>query len=169
MPLSMHQVSVPVFVRGLGVLSTLLVKANVHATEHGLDPKVLIEARLAPDMLTLAGQIQRASDTSKLSVERLSGVASPKFPDDETSFADLQDRIAGVVAYLEKVGAAKLAGSEDKEIKLNVGPFQQTFTGASYLLSFALPNFYFHVATAHDILRHLGVTIGKLDYLGPYD
>jgi hypothetical protein len=169
MPLSMHQVSAPIFVRGLGVLSTLLVKANVHATEHGLDPKTVIEARLAPDMLTLAGQVQRASDTSKLSVERLSGVPSPKFADDETSFADLQDRIAGTVAYLEKVSAAQLAGSEDKEIKLNVGPFQQTFSGSAYLLSFALPNFFFHITTAHDILRHLGVKVGKLDYLGPYD
>ena len=166
MALSMYQVSVPVFVRGLGVLSDLLRKAEAYVEQHGSVPDALISARLADDMLSLAGQVQRASDTSKMSVERLSGVAAPKFADNETSFDQLQERIANTVAYLNTVTEANLADSEARSITLNLGSFQPAFTGESYLLTFALPNFFFHIATAHDILRNQGVTIGKLDYLG---
>lgn len=167
MSLSMHQVSIPVFIRGLRALSALLEKGAAHASEAGVAPQTLIQARLAPDMLDLAGQVQRASDTSKLSGQRLSGVASPSMPDTETTFPELIKRVADTVAYLETLDEAALAGSEAKTVELNFGPDKKvSFAGDAYLLNFALPNFFFHVATAHDILRSQGVKIGKLDYLG---
>jgi hypothetical protein len=167
MALSMYQVTVPVFVRGLKVLADLLKKAEAHVEQRGAVPDALISARLADDMLPLSAQVQRASDTSKMSVERLSGVPAPKFEDNETSFDQLQERIANTIAYLESVTAAQLEGSEARTIKLNFGGFPD-FTGTSYLLTFALPNFYFHITTAHDILRNQGVAVGKLDYLGKF-
>lgn len=168
MSLSMHQASVPVFVRGLNVLADLLKKAEAHVEQHGAVPDALISARLADDMLPLSAQVQRASDTSKMSVERLSGVPAPKFADDETSFDQLQERIANTIAYLNSVGAAQFEGSEARAIKLNFGSFSPEFKGDEYLLTFALPNFYFHLVTAHDILRNQGVPVGKLDYLGSF-
>ena len=166
MPISMHQATVPVFVRGLKVLSQLLEKGAAHAAETGIDPSELIEARLAPDMLALAAQVQRASDTSKLSGERLSGVASPKMEDTETTFPQLQERVAKTIAYLESLSPADVDAGEARTITLNFGPLKPSFSGPDYLLGFALPNFYFHVVTAHDILRHKGVPVGKRDYLG---
>lgn len=168
MPLSMYQVSIPVFVRGLGVLTTLLDKAAAHAREQGIDPATLVEARLAPDMMTLAAQIQRASDTSKLAAERLTGRASPRFEDTERTLLELQQRIAATVAYLTTIDDVAMADSEQRSVTLNFGSFKPTFTGQQYLLTFALPNFFFHVTTAYDILRHQGLAIGKRDYLGPY-
>jgi hypothetical protein len=164
----MYQVSVPAFLRGLKVLSDLLKKAEQHAEQHGSVPDAMISARLADDMLPLSAQVQRASDTSKLSVERLSRVPAPKFEDNETSFDQLQERIANTIAYIESVADTEFAGSEVRTIKLNFGSFQPEFSGADYLLTFALPNFYFHIVTAHDILRNQGVTVGKRDYLGPF-
>nr|WP_229257309.1 DUF1993 domain-containing protein [Duganella callida] len=163
----MYQVSVPVFVRGLQVLSDLLKKAEAHAQQHGAVEGAMISARLADDMLPLSGQVQRASDTSKMTIARIAGVEAPRFEDDETSFDQLQQRIAKTIAYLESVGAEQFEGSEDRVIKLNFGGFPD-FKGSEYLLTFALPNFYFHIATAHDILRNQGVAIGKRDYLGPF-
>jgi hypothetical protein len=162
----MHRVSVSVFVRGLNVLADLLKKAEAYVEQHGSVPDAIISARLADDMLPLSAQVQRASDTSKLSVERLSGVAAPKFEDNETSFDQLQQRIANTIAYLNSVDAAQFDGAEARAIKLNWGKFQPEFTGEDYLLTFALPNFYFHLATAHGILRNQGVPVGKLDYIG---
>jgi hypothetical protein len=163
----MYQASIPVFIRGLTVMSGLLRKAEDHARDRDLDPASLIEARLAPDMLPLSGQVQRASDTSKLSGVRLSGIAAPSFPDKETSFPELQERIAKTVAYLESIPPESLDGSEGRSIELTFGSHKPTFRGDSYLLTFALPNFYFHVATAHGILRHKGIAIGKADFLSP--
>ncbi|MYM29674.1 DUF1993 family protein [Duganella sp. CY15W] len=167
MAISMYQLTVPAFVRGLTVLADLLKKAEAHVEQHGSVPDALISARLADDMLPLSAQVQRASDTSKMSVERLTGVAAPKFEDNETSFDQLQQRIANTIAYLESVNAEQFDGSETRTVKLNFGGFPD-FTGESYLLTFALPNFYFHIATAHDILRNQGIAVGKRDYLGPY-
>ncbi len=168
MPVSMYRLSVPVFVRGLTVLSALLEKAEAHAAENGIASEVLVNSRLAPDMLPLSGQIQRVSDTAKNALGRLSGKPAPSFPDTETTMADLKARIEKTIAYLKSVPAADLEGSEGREVKLNVGSLGVTFTGESYLLEFALPNFFFHVTTAYDILRHDGIEIGKRDYLGPY-
>lgn len=162
--LSMYQASVPVFIRGLTALATELEKAAAFATERKFDPTILAGTRLFPDMLSLAGQIQRASDTSKLSGERLSGTPAPKFEDTETTLPELQARIAKTIVYLESLDPVLFVGSEDKTITLNnIGSFK----GDVYLLSFALPNFFFHLATAHAILRQSGVPVGKRDFLGP--
>lgn len=167
MSISMHQASVGAFVRGLKVLSHLLEKGAAHALEKGIAPSELIEARLAPDMLPLSAQVQRVSDTSKLSGERLSGVASPKMEDTETTFPQLQERVAKTIAYLESLPQAEVDAGEDRTIVMNFGTAKPEFSGPDYLFGFALPNFYFHLVTAHDILRHKGVAVGKRDYLGP--
>ena len=165
MPISMYQASVPVFAHGLSVLSHLLHQGEAHARETGADPATLVEARLAPDMLTLAGQVQRASDTSKLAIERLSGLPAPRMEDNEKTFAELYARIDKTIGYIKSVTEAQLTGTESKTIELKLRDFNPTFTGSSYLFTFALPNFYFHTTTAYDILRHKGVKIGKRDYL----
>ncbi|HEY9255474.1 MAG TPA: DUF1993 domain-containing protein [Stenotrophomonas sp.] len=164
MSLSLHQASVPVLVHGLRQLSHLLGQGQAHAAAQSLDPATLIGARLAPDMLPLSAQVQRASDTAKLSVQRLSEVAAPKMEDNEASFEQLQARVAATIDYLLAVPAA--AFETDREITLKFGPLQARFDSARYLTEFALPNFFFHISTAYGILRHQGVAIGKLDYLG---
>jgi len=166
MSVSMYQASVPVFLHGLAALSGELKKAAAHAAEHGVATDVLLGSRLAPDMLALASQVQRSSDTSKASIERLSGVAAPKFADEETTFEQLQERIAKTVDYINGVGAEHFTGSAQREIELKFGAAKKVFMGDEYLFQFGLPNFYFHVTTAHGILRNQGVKIGKLDYLG---
>lgn len=167
MPVSMYRATIPVFVRALNVLVTLLEKADAHAKEKGVVTTDLVGARLIDDMLPLSGQIQRASDTSKLSAERLSGVASPKFDDTETTFDELRARVEKTLAYLKSIDAASFDGSESRAVTLKQRAGEVTFTGCDYLFQFALPNFYFHVVTAYDILRENGVPIGKLDFLGP--
>lgn len=169
MSVSMYQATIPVFIRGLRVVSALLEKAQAHVEEDGIVPEILLGAQLAPDMLDLTAQVQRASDTSKMSVERLSGVPAPKFEDNEASFEQLQERIANTIAYIDSVNAGQMAGSAQKEVVLNWTDEGTTFSGDNYLLGFALPNFYFHVSMVHAILRNNGVAVGKLDYLGPYD
>jgi hypothetical protein len=169
MPLSMYRASVPVLLRALDQLSAILGKAEAHAATAKIEPAALLQARLAPDMLTLAGQVQRASDTAKGTAVRLSGVANPSFADDETSFADLQARIAKTHAFLAGIDAALFEDSAERMLDIKIGAVQRTFRGDDYLLGFGLPNFFFHVTTAYDILRHNGVPIGKMDYLGNFD
>ena len=169
MSVSMYQATIPVFARGLRVVSSLLEKAQAHVEQDGIVPDILLSAQLAPDMLNLTAQVQRVSDTAKLSVQRLSTIAAPKFEDNETSFEQLQQRIADTLAYVEGVSAGQMAGSAQREVVLNWIDGGKTFAGDEYLLGFALPNFYFHVSMVHAILRNNGVTIGKLDYLGSYD
>lgn len=168
MSLSMYQVSIPAFLRGLNALSALLKKGEEHAAAHGVIPDVLLGSRLAEDMMPLTAQVQRASDASKFCIARLCGIDAPQFEDNEASFQQLQERIANTVAFLKSVNEKQFTDSEGREITLTYGQFSQKFTGADYLLTFALPNFYFHVTTAYDILRNQGVTLGKLDYLGKY-
>lgn len=165
MPISMYQISAPVFLHGLGTLTHILRRGEAHARETGADPASFVEARLAPDMLTLAGQVQRASDTSKLAIERITGVLAPKMEDNEQSFGDLYARIERTATFIEAFSEAQLDDTDAKSIELKLRDFNPVFTGASYLLTFALPNFFFHVATAYGILRHKGVPLGKLDYL----
>jgi len=169
MSVSMYQATVPVFIRGLRVVSTLLEKAQLHVEQGGIVPEIVLSAQLAPDMLDLTAQVQRVSDTSKLSIERLSGVAAPRFEDNEVSFDQLQERIANTIAYIDSINAGQMAGSAQREVVLNWSDEGKKFSGDDYLLSFALPNFYFHVTMVHAILRNNGVDIGKLDFLGPYD
>jgi hypothetical protein len=168
MTLSMYRASIPLFVRGLKVMSALLDKGEAHVREAGGDPEALVEARLAPDMAPLSGQIQRASDASKLALSRLTGVAAPPMEDNEKTLDDLRDRITRTLVYLESLDPSALEGSEATEVQLKFGDFQPAFNGEDYLLGFALPNFYFHVTTAYAILRHQGVPVGKRDFLGPY-
>jgi hypothetical protein len=158
-----------VLVRGLKVLGTLLVKGEAHAMAADMAPATLLEARLAPDMLPLSAQVQCACDTSKFAIQRLSGVAGPVFADDERSFAQLQERIAKTIAYLESVEPALIDSGADREVRLSWTATGPVFTGKSYLLTFSLPNFFFHVTTAHDILRNQDVRIGKSDYLGSFN
>ncbi|UXN63942.1 DUF1993 domain-containing protein [Phyllobacterium sp. A18/5-2] len=166
MSLSMHKISVPAFIRGFSVLSTLIDKAEAFTAEKKISPAVLFSARLAPDMLPFSGQIQRASDTSKATIGRLTTIEVPKFPDEEASFSELRQRIANTVAFLESVEQSALDGSDTKEVTLSAGQLKVTLSGEEYVLKFALPNFYFHVTTAQNILRHNGIQVGKLDYIG---
>jgi len=169
MAISTYTFSVPVFLRGLRVLSSLLAKGKLHAAENGIGLDTLFNARLAPDMLTLAGQIQRVSDTSKNAVGRTTAIEAPSFPDTEQSYEELEDRVRKTIAFLESVTPADMEGSGERDVTLKVGKLEHTFSGNDYLLTFAIPNFFFHLTTAYDILRNQGVSVGKMDYLGPYN
>lgn len=166
MPLSMYQASAPVFVRQLGALSKLLDKGEAFAAAKGIDPADMLAVRLAPDMYPLPRQVQIATDGVKGGIARLADVEVPSFPDTETTFAELRQRIATTVAFVESVPADRVDGSEGRPILLKAGPRELSFTGQTYLLEFVLPNFFFHVTIAYALLRHQGVEVGKLDYLG---
>ena len=166
MPLSMYQVSIPVYTRALGILSTLLDKAAAHAEARKIDPAVFINARLAPDMYPLSRQVQAASDAAKSGAARLAGIDVPSFPDTETTFPELKARIAKTVDFVQSVRPAQIDGSEERVVTLKLRGGEVSFPGQRFLLAFSLPNFFFHVTTAYDILRHDGVELGKLDYLG---
>jgi hypothetical protein len=163
----MYQASVPVFLRGLKNLSAILEKATAHAAERKIDPIVFLTARLAPDMFPFTRQVQIASDHAKGATARLAGVEVPKFEDVEKSFDDLQQRLSRVAEFVATFEAVRIDGSEDREIVLPIGGRQLTFSGRTYLLNFALPNFYFHSTTAYAILRHNGIALGKGDFIGP--
>jgi hypothetical protein len=166
MPLTMYHASVPVFVRALANLSAILRKAEEHAATKKIDPAVLINARLAPDMFALSRQVQSASDSAKGCAARLAGMEVPRYEDTETTFPELQARISRTVAFLQGVSPEVIASSEERKVVLKLRGQETSFSGQAYLLTFALPNFFFHVVTAYDILRHNGVEIGKADYLG---
>lgn len=168
MTISVHRLSVPVFQRGLAALSHGLTKAEAFAAETGRSQEEILAARLAPDMLVYSAQIQRVSDTAKNAIGRVLGVTPPAMPDEEKSFSELQDRIAKTLAYLDAQDPAALDARAGAEVVMKLGGNEVKFTAEDYLLNFALPNFYFHVATAHGILRQLGVAIGKRDYLGSF-
>jgi hypothetical protein len=166
MPFSMYSASIPVFQHMLRNLSHLLDKAVANAEVRKFDPSVLVNFRLAPDMLPFSKQIQIACDAAKLAVARIGGIDAPKFEDTETSFADLKARIQKTLDFLASVPAAKLEGTESREVTFPVGRDKtRTMTGEAYLTTWALPNFFFHVTTAYAILRHNGVDLGKADYL----
>ncbi|MBU3557571.1 DUF1993 domain-containing protein [Polynucleobacter sp. Ross1-W9] len=166
MAISMYQVSIPQFTKMLTNLSNILKKGEEFAGAKGLDSKVLVEGRLAPDMFPLTKQIQIACDLVKNGMARIAGVESPKFEDDEVTFADLQERIAKTIAFANSLKPEQINGTEAKEIKFSIKEWSFEFVGEQYLLTWITPNFYFHVTTAYDILRHNGVEIGKTDYLG---
>lgn len=166
MSITLHQASIPYLIRGLQTLSTLLDKAEQHAEEHKLEPAALIGARLFEDMYPLSAQIQRASDTAKATASRLSALAAPNFPDDETTFDELQARINKTIHFLEGIPADAIDGQEGREVKMMLRGEEHKMNGQDYLAIFGLPNFMFHVVTAYGILRHNGVKLGKLDYLG---
>ncbi len=165
MPISMSSASLPVVRTMLGNLSHILDKGLAHAQARKIDPQVLVTDRLAPDMLPLARQVQIACDVSKLGIARLAGVDSPKFEDTESTFEQLKERIARTLAWLDTVPAQALDGTEDKEVTFPVRDSSRTMRGEAYLKHWVLPNLFFHVTTAYNILRHDGVDLGKADYL----
>ena len=166
MTISMYQASAPRFVHTLQSLSAILGKAQAHCEARKIDPLVLTSSRLYPDMFALARQVQIACDSAKGAVARLAGVEIPKHEDTEKTFEELQMRIIKTLDFIATVKPAQVDGSEEKTIVLKLRGNDVSFKGMAYLLGFAWPNFYFHVATAYNILRHNGVEIGKGDFLG---
>ena len=168
MTISMYQASVPVCIRMLNNLAAVLEKAAAYADARKIDPEVLINDRLYPDMLTMGRQILIASDTAKGGVARLAGVEPPKYEDNEKTFPELIERLRKTVTYLNTFKPEQIDGSEKKMITLKVRDNTLTLEGLNYLLNRVLPNLYFHVSIAYAILRHNGVDIGKKDYLGAF-
>lgn len=167
MSLSMYDASIPVLKRWLQNLAVILKKAEEHATQRKIEPTVLINARLFPDMFPLSRQVQIATDQAKGCAARLAGIEIPKFEDKEASFDELQARIAKTIAFLDSVQPAQIDGSDARSIVLDLhGGAKKEFPGKDYLLTWVFPNFYFHVTTAYAILRHNGIDVGKKDYLG---
>jgi len=162
----MYQASAPRFANTLKNLSAILDKAQAHADAKKLDPKVFASARLFPDMFPMARQVQAACDAAKGAVARLAGVAIPAHEDTEQTFEELKARIAKTIAFIQTVQPAQIDGSEEREVVLKMRSGEVKFKGMQYLLGHALPNFYFHVTTAYNILRHNGVEVGKRDYIG---
>lgn len=162
----MYQASIPVFTRMLGNLSKILDKAAAFSEAKKIDPSVLIRDRLAPDMLPFSFQIQTATDHAKGCAARLAGIEAPSFPDTEATLPELKARIEKTLAFLQTVTPAQIDGSEERSITLKMRAGELHFKGQDYLLHFALPNLYFHVTTAYAILRHNGVDLGKLDFIG---
>ncbi len=161
--------SVPVFLQMLGSLSAVLAKASAHAELKKIDPQTLLQARLYPDMFTLTRQVQVAADFAKGVGARLGGVEVPSHADTEQTFAQLQERIAAVMAFIQGLDATGFADAATKEIVTQAGtPKEKRFTGQSYLFNYGLPHFFFHVNMAYAVLRHNGVEVGKKDYIGSY-
>ena len=165
MSLSMYQASVPAFQKHLHALDGILDKAAAYCAAKKIDAAVLLATRLYPDMFDLTRQVQAVTDFAKAASARLANVAVPSMPDTEKTIPELKERIAKTLAFLETIKPDQMDGSEMKELTLKVGPNDMTFTGLDYLLHFALPNFYFHAATAYGILRNNGLEIGKRDFM----
>jgi hypothetical protein len=164
---SLYDLTMPVCIRALTNLSAILAKGEAWAEAKGIDPADLLATRLIEDMHSLPYQVQRACDSAKSIAVRIGGVENRVFPDEEKSFAELQARIAGVIAWLRHVPREAIEGQEEKAVKLDLPDGRSIpFTGRSIALNFALPNLFFHVTMAYALLRHRGVPVGKLDYLG---
>lgn len=169
MSTNLYSASVPVFKQMLLALSDVLSKAEAHAEAKKVDPAVLLQTRLALDMFPLVRQVQIACDFAKSVTARLAGVEIPAYDDNEQNFAELKARIAKTVALLDGMTEAQFANSEALEIVLRPGtPKEKKLSGRAYLLAYGLPQFFFHVTTAYNLLRHVGVEIGKKDFMGSY-
>lgn len=166
MAVSIYELTVPVFVKMIPALKQVLEKAEADAETRKIDPEVFLRARLAPDMFDFIRQVQICTDQVKGSLARLAGLEVPSWPDDEASFADLYARLEKVLAYAQTFDPEQFEGAETREVELKFPQASFSFTGLDYLNQFVLPNFYFHMTTAYDILRHNGVPIGKQDFLG---
>ena len=166
MTISMYQALIPVSIRTLNNLTNILEKGSAYAETKKIDPNVLINSRLSPDMFPLSKQVQIASDIVNRGAARLAGIEPPKFEDNETTFPQLIDRIQKTISNLNTFKPEQIDGSEEKEITLQMRDNTLSFQGMPFLLYFVLPNLYFHVTTAYDILRHCGVELGKGDFLG---
>jgi hypothetical protein len=166
MSISMYQASVPVFTRMLNNLAAILEKAAAHCEANRIDPAALINFRLYPDMFAFGKQIQVACDHAKNAAARLTGTEAPEFANDEKTFPELITRVLKTIEFLESFKPEQIDGTEDREVVIKRGETVVTYKGQDFLLNRALPNFFFHVTTAYDILRHNGVELGKRDYLG---
>jgi hypothetical protein len=167
--LSMYDASISPLKRALNNLSHILKKGEEHANAKKIEYAVFLNARLFPDMYPLIQQVQIATDMSKGAAARLAGLEVPKYEDDETTFAELQARIAKTIAFIDTVKPEQTEGAETRDITIHVRKMELKFTGENYLLAWVNPNVYFHVSTAYNILRHNGVELGKPDFLGPRD
>ena len=163
---AVYAMTVPTLTRQLKGLLGILAKAQQFAADRKFDESILTSARLAPDMHALARQIQITGDFAKGACARLTGVENPKYEDSETSFAQLQARIEKTLAFIQGIDEKQFDGCEAREISLTLGGHEYTGFGADYVRDIVFPHFYFHCCTAYAILRHHGVPIGKLDYLG---
>jgi uncharacterized protein len=168
MSIDMYQSSIPVFVKMLGNLSAILDKAATHAETKGIDQSIFINFRLAPDMYPLSKQVQIGTDMVKGCAARLAELEVPSYDDKETTFAELQSRIAKTVAFIQTVTPDQINGKENLAISFKIRGTEKSFIGLPYLLNFVLPNLYFHITTTYAILRHNRVELGKLDYLGDF-
>jgi len=166
MSISMYQASVPVFIHALTNLAAILQKAAAHCEANKIDPAALLNYRLYPDMFAFTKQVQVACDHAKNGAARLAGVEPPEFANTEQSFAELIARVHEVVSYLQSFRPDQIDGSEEREVAIKRGDTVTTYRGQPFLLNRALPNLFFHITTAYDILRHNGVPLGKKDYLG---
>jgi hypothetical protein len=165
MAVSLYDIAVPSFTKHLEALDAIIDKAIAHADAKKIDPNALLDARLYPDMYAFKKQVQSACDFAKLSVARLAGLTAPVHDDSEKTFADLKTRIAETMAVLKAAKPDVMEAAADQEVRIKAGPRELIFSGKDYLLHFALPNFYFHAATAYGILRHNGLEIGKRDFM----
>ena len=162
-----YELAIATMQRSLKNLDAIVSKAEEYvAADKNLEPETLIQARLYPNMRPFIFQIQVATDTVKGAAARLTGRPVPSWPDEETTFADVHQRLGKAIDYLASFAPEDFAGSESRPIELKLGPETMKFTGTSYLATFVLPNFFFHVTTAYNILRHNGLAIGKRDFLG---
>ena len=166
MAISMYKVSVPIFVQHLTALSTVLDKASAHAQAKQIDPAFLLGMRLYPDMYPLTRQVQQATSHPIRACSALAGSEPLSLPNTETSFSELEARLANAIDYLKGFKPDQIDGSEDKQIVIKLGSNERKFSGQGLLLNHVLPNFYFHCTTAYDILRHCGVELGKRDFMG---
>ena len=168
MTISMYQASVPVFRRMLNNLGAILEKGMAHAEARKIEPEVLVNARLYPDMFPLLRQVRIATDAAMSGAARLAGTEPPKFENTETTFPGLIGRVRKTIEYIDTFKPGQIDGSEDRQVTLKVRDDTLTFDGQTFLLNRVLPNLYFHITTAYDILRHNGVELGKKDYLGKF-
>ena len=165
--ISMYKISAPIFVQFLTSLSAVLDKAAAFAEAKKIEPSVLLNTRLAPDMFPLGRQVRAATDHAINACGRLAGAEPPALPNSDATIPELKERIAKTIEFIKGLKPAQIDGSEDKEIKITFpsGAVRE-FTGQSLLLGNSLPNFYFHCTTAYDILRHCGIELGKRDFMG---
>ena len=169
MTISMHAASAPVFKQMLGALVSILEKAETYAEERKIDPAVLLQSRLFPDMFPLVRQVQIACDFAKGVTARLADAEVPAYDDTEQTIEQLKVRVERTIAFLDSFDASRFEGAEEREIVTRPGtPKERRFSGQDYLLTYGLPQFFFHVTTAYALLRHSGLGIGKRDYMGAY-
>lgn len=166
MSISLYKITVPFLSHQLSVLDELLAKAEKHATAKKIDPQVLLQARLFPDMFALIKQVQIATDMSKGAAARLANVEIPRYEDNEVTFADLHARLRKCIDFISSLSEEQFAGAESRSIQLKVGSYDLSFNGDNYVTQWVLPNVFFHITTAYNILRHNGVELGKKDFLG---